>query len=110
VVRQRLERQPTTYRDKLMTEITGTRKDFSIEMSDGSTLDVSIVIAIETEDEDSIAQQQLQDFRPSNAMTPLAAVIHHLLIDTDQDEETDTEPDGSADQDEDDNKDIELEV
>jgi hypothetical protein len=97
-----------------MTETTATRKDFSIEMSDGSTLDVSIGITIETEDEDSIAQQQLRDFMPSNAITPLASVIRHLLIVTDQDEETDTEPDGSAvgaaDQDDEDKKEIDMEI
>jgi hypothetical protein len=71
------------YRLLSMNNLTRTNivKKAEIRMSDGSTLLYNIDLTIQTEQEHSIAYQQMKDLHQGSAIEPIELVLVHLLCD-----------------------------
>jgi hypothetical protein len=66
-------------RNKKMTDIVQSTREFSIEMSDESTLEVAISVAISTENPNSIASVKLDNLLLSFAVDSVNKAIVDLI-------------------------------
>jgi hypothetical protein len=77
------------------------QKSISIEMEDGSIIEGSIIIDIETTRDNSVADRQLWDFTPGLQLQIMSSLLEQLLTDSphDEDDEDDQGDDDSIDED-----------